>query len=76
MRWRKQQLRQLLLLYRLQAQIPDIKGTLDAVKHLAENDTETLETQFMLADNLYVKAQVPPSKKVGLWLGVSTCKYY
>lgn len=57
--------------HRLKTQIPDIKGTLETVKHLKENKTETIKTQFMLADNLYVKAQVPPTDKVGLWLGVS-----
>jgi len=39
--------------------------------HLEEKDTETIDTQFMLADNLYVKAKIPPTRKVGLWLGVS-----
>ena len=62
---------QLYLVDRLKSQIPDIKGTLDTVRHLAENNSETLNTQFMLADNLYVKAKVPPTQKVGLWLGVS-----
>lgn len=57
---------------RLKAQIPDIRGTLETVRHLRENNAETLNTHFMLADNLYVKAKVPPTDKVALWLGVST----
>jgi len=61
---------------RLKTQIPDIKGTLETVKHLKENKTETIKTQFMLADNLYVKAQVPPTDKVGLWLGANIMLEY
>ena len=31
-----------------------------------------METTYMLAETLFVKAQVPPTKTVCLWLGVST----
>ncbi len=30
-----------------------------------------METHFQMSDNLYVKAKVPPTDKVCLWLGVS-----
>ena len=30
-----------------------------------------IETQFMLSEQVYVKAVVPPTDKVCLWLGVS-----
>lgn len=30
-----------------------------------------METHFLLADNVYCKASVPPTDKVCLWLGVS-----
>ncbi|XP_067946053.1 prefoldin subunit 3-like [Watersipora subatra] len=61
---------------RLKAQIPDIKGTLETVQHLMENSTETVDTQFLLADNLYVKAKVPPTDRVGLWLGANIMLEY
>lgn len=36
-----------------------------------KESTTSLETRFLLADNLYCKASVPPTDKVCLWLGVS-----
>lgn len=30
-----------------------------------------METHYLLADNVYCKATVPPTDKVCLWLGVS-----
>lgn len=38
-----------------------------------KESTSSLETRFLLADNLYCKASVPPTDKVCLWLGVSQC---
>ncbi|GIX75584.1 prefoldin subunit 3 [Caerostris extrusa] len=37
---------------------------------------ETVETQFMMCDDLYVKAKVPPTNKVGLWLGANVMLEY
>ena len=34
---------------------------------------KTLDTRFLLSDQLYVNASVPPTDKVCLWLGVSVC---
>lgn len=36
-----------------------------------KDSTHPMETRFLLADNLYCKASVPPTDKVCLWLGVS-----
>lgn len=36
-----------------------------------QETTEPMETHFLLADNVYCKASVPPTEKVCLWLGVS-----
>ena len=33
-----------------------------------KESTSSLETRFLLADNLYCKASVPPTDKVCLWL--------
>lgn len=30
-----------------------------------------METQFLLSDQVYAKAKIPPTNKVCLWLGVS-----
>lgn len=37
----------------------------------SQDTTEPMETHFLLADNVYCKASVPPTNKVCLWLGVS-----
>ena len=33
--------------------------------------TEDIETRFLLSDQVYMKAKIPPTEKVCLWLGVS-----
>ncbi|KAG9478489.1 hypothetical protein GDO78_013501, partial [Eleutherodactylus coqui] len=38
--------------------------------------TEPMETRFLLADNLYCKASVPPTNKVCLWLGANVMLEY
>lgn len=41
----------------------------------SQDTTEPMETHFLLADNVYCKASVPPTDKVCLWLGVSKNKF-
>ncbi|XP_054070209.1 prefoldin subunit 3 isoform X3 [Rissa tridactyla] len=57
--------------WRLKSQIPEIKQTLEILKHMQKkkDSTNPMETRFLLADNLYCKASVPPTDKVCLWLG-------
>jgi len=63
---------------RLKNQIPDIKSSLDIVKHLKvkKDNTEPLSTRFLLSDNVYAKAVVPPTEKVCLWLGANVMLEY
>lgn len=63
---------------RLTGQIPDIKATLDAIKCLKERDedAEPMKSQFMLSDQLFVTAKIPPTKKVSLWLGANVMLEY
>ncbi|XP_023211641.1 prefoldin subunit 3-like [Centruroides sculpturatus] len=58
---------------RLKKQIPDIKISLDILKLMKskKNSTSPVETQFLLSDQVYVKAKIPPTETVCLWLGVS-----
>ncbi|XP_023826105.1 LOW QUALITY PROTEIN: prefoldin subunit 3 [Salvelinus sp. IW2-2015] len=60
---------------RLKSQIPQIKQTLEILRHMQKKKetTDPMETHFLLADNVYCKASVPPTDKVCLWLGVSQC---
>ncbi|XP_070295596.1 prefoldin subunit 3-like [Salvelinus sp. IW2-2015] len=57
---------------RLKSQIPQIKQTLEILRHMQKKKetTDPMETHFLLADNVYCKASVPPTDKVCLWLGV------
>jgi prefoldin subunit 5 len=63
---------------KLKTQIPDIKQSLDMVKLLGRNNDEkrTVETDFILAHNLYARAEIPPTKNVSLWLGANVMLEY
>lgn len=41
-----------------------------------KESTNPMETRFLLADNLYCKASVPPTDKVCLWLGANVMLEY
>ncbi|XP_038077770.1 prefoldin subunit 3-like [Patiria miniata] len=63
---------------RLRAQIPDIKTTLEIVQHMRskQGSGEEMDTQFLLADQVYAKASIPPSDRVCLWLGANVMLEY
>ncbi|XP_054707092.1 prefoldin subunit 3-like [Uloborus diversus] len=62
----------------LKRQIPDIKTSLDMLKliNTKKDNEDTFDTQFMVCDDLYIKAKVPPTNKVGLWLGANVMLEY
>lgn len=63
---------------RLKKQIPDIKVSLDILKLMKnkKDSTVPVETQFLLSDQIYVKAKIPPTEKVCLWLGANVMLEY
>ncbi|KAG7464748.1 hypothetical protein MATL_G00168870 [Megalops atlanticus] len=63
---------------RLKSQIPQIKQTLEILRHMQKkkDTTDPMETHFLLADNVYCKATVPPTDKVCLWLGANVMLEY
>jgi len=63
---------------RLKSQIPDLKSTLDTVKHMhsRKDETEAVTTRFLLSGALYAKASIPPTDTVGLWLGANVMLTY
>ncbi|CAL8384042.1 unnamed protein product [Arctogadus glacialis] len=63
---------------RLKSQIPQIKQTLEILRHMQKKKetTEPMQTHFLLADNVYCKASVPPTDKVCLWLGANVMLEY
>jgi hypothetical protein len=58
---------------RLKNQIPDLENSLDMIRLLQEqrDNPKEIETEFLLCEQVYFKAMVPPTDKVCLWLGVS-----
>ncbi|XP_048769454.1 prefoldin subunit 3-like isoform X1 [Ostrea edulis] len=63
---------------RLKAQVPDIKTSLDIVKHLQsrKDSSDPMETRFLLSDQVYAKARIPPTDRVNLWLGANIMLEY
>ena len=64
----------------MRVKLPDIKKTLEMVvmlkkKHEAED--KSVETNFLVSDNIWAKAKVPNTTgKVGLWLGANVMLEY
>lgn len=60
--------------------LPDIKKTLEMVAMLktrALGDKKSIETNFLVSDNIWAKATVPnDTGKVGLWLGANVMVEY
>ena len=63
---------------RLTTQIPDIKSTLSSIKFLKskKDGADLIKSQFMLSDQLFVHAKIPPTNKVCLWLGANVMLEY
>lgn len=63
---------------RLKAQIPDLEKTLEVIKKLQQkkDSSRELETQFLLSEQVYAKAIIPPTDKVCLWLGANVMLEY
>uniref|UniRef100_A0A023FU04 Prefoldin subunit 3 n=1 Tax=Amblyomma parvum TaxID=251391 RepID=A0A023FU04_AMBPA len=63
---------------RLKSQIPEIKTSLEIVKMLKSkrDSSEDMETRFVLSDQVYSKAVIPPTERVCLWLGANVMLEY
>lgn len=66
----------------LEDKIAEVQRALKAVRSLEEKSTRSgdnsndIETQFELSDGIYVRATVPPTKTVCLWLGANIMVEY
>ncbi|XP_047990452.1 prefoldin subunit 3 [Leguminivora glycinivorella] len=60
---------------RLRQQIPDLARSLEMIEKL-KAQKEDMDTQFLLSDQVFVKANVPPTEKVYLWLGANVMLEY
>ncbi|XP_068755272.1 prefoldin subunit 3-like [Montipora capricornis] len=63
---------------RLQIQVPDLNSSLEMVKLLStrKDNSKPLQSRFLLSDQLYCTADVPPTEKVMLWLGANVMLEY
>uniref|UniRef100_A0A131XJW5 Prefoldin subunit 3 n=1 Tax=Hyalomma excavatum TaxID=257692 RepID=A0A131XJW5_9ACAR len=63
---------------RLKSQIPEIKTSLEIIKllKLKRDSSEDMETRFVLSDQVYSKAVIPPTERVCLWLGANVMLEY
>lgn len=60
---------------RLLSQVPDLKRSLSTIEKL-EQQKDEFETQFLLSDQVFAKALVPPTEHVCLWLGANVMLEY
>jgi prefoldin subunit 5 len=60
---------------RLQNQVPELKRSLTMIEKLEEQKKE-FETQFLLSEQVFAKAKVPPTETVFLWLGANVMLEY
>lgn len=49
--------------------IPDIEKAIECVEYLQKKSSEPMNVDFMVSNNLWAKAEVPPTETVALWLG-------
>lgn len=63
---------------RLLAQIPDVKSSLEVVKHMQskKESSDVMNAHFQLGESVYAKASIVPSDKVCLWLGADVMLEY
>jgi len=57
---------------RLKSQIEELDKSINMITELKRSKAEdsTISTHFRISDQIYSKARIPPTDKVGLWLGV------
>ncbi|XP_031846811.1 prefoldin subunit mgr [Nomia melanderi] len=63
---------------RLQAKIVDLEKSLEMIKKLQSESTNNkdIETHFLLSEQVFAKALIPPTDKVCLWLGANVMLEY
>lgn len=60
---------------KLKLQIPDLAKSLEMIDILRDQSDDK-ETQFLLSEQVFLKAIVPPTKTVCLWLGANVMLEY
>lgn len=60
---------------RLKSQIPNLTRSLNMVRKLQSQKLD-METEFLLSEQVYMKAVIPPTETVCLWLGANVMLEY
>lgn len=63
---------------RLKKQIPDIKASLDVLKLIRSRKEagQEMDSNFLLSDDVFMQAKIPPTDKINLWLGANVMLEY
>eukprot|EP01134_Creolimax_fragrantissima_P008333 CFRG8333T1 len=60
-----------------ESKIPDLKSDVQVVKEMSKlKEGREMTTHFALADNVYAKAAVSKTDRIGLWLGANVMLEY
>lgn len=60
---------------RLRVQIPELTRSLDMI-HKLKKQSDDVSTEFLLSEQVFIKARIPPTKSVCLWLGANVMLEY
>lgn len=60
---------------RLRSQIPDLKRSLVMIEKL-QTQKEEFATEYLLSEQVFLKAVIPPTENVCLWLGANVMLEY
>lgn len=60
---------------RLRQQVPDLSRSLEMIEKL-KTQKEEYQTQFLLSDQVFIKANLKPTENVYLWLGANVMLEY
>lgn len=63
---------------RLKRQVPEIRSSLDVLKLIrSRNESNSpMTSNFLLSDEVYMEATIPPTDRINLWLGANVMLEY
>lgn len=63
---------------RLKRQVPEIRSSLDVLKLIrSRNESNTpMSSNFLLSEEVYMEAIIPPTDRINLWLGANVMLEY
>lgn len=63
---------------RLKRQVPEIRSSLDVLKLIRSRNESNLPmtSNFLLSEEVYMEAMIPPTDRINLWLGANVMLEY